>query len=111
VQHPHPSASKVGGAEPSTQLEDAEAVVQEKEQPKAEAVAESVGVSATNDKQTTMETSVPEVDTANHEEDKPEVPEARAKDGEVENTKQEEKTSEDHGGEELVEGQEDDVMY
>jgi len=108
VQHPYPSASQADGAEPLTQPEHAEVAVRENEQPKAGAVVESVGVVTTNHEQEIREKSVPDVNTANHEEEKPE---ARDEVGEAESKKAEEKSNEDHGGEELVEGQEDDVMY
>lgn len=103
VQHPHPSASQLNGAEPSKQPENAEDIVQENGQPKTDLV----GADTTNDEQATTYKSVPELDTANNED----KPKAQAKVGEVETGKQEEKTNEDHGGEELVEGQEDDVIY
>jgi hypothetical protein len=124
VRHPHPSASQVDGAEPLTQPEHAEVAVHQNEQPKTEVVAEvvansvadavadsvveAVGIVITDDQQATMEKDVPDVDTANHEEEKPE---ARDKAAEAERKRAEEKPNEDHGGEELVEGQEDDVMY
>jgi hypothetical protein len=108
VQHPHPSASHVDGAEPRAQPEHTEVAAQQNEQPKAEAMVESVGVVTTSDEQATLEKSGPDINTANHEEEKPEV---RDKDGEAESKRAEEKSNEDHGGEELVEGQEDDVMY
>lgn len=73
----------------------------------AQPKAEMVGADTTNDEQITTDKSIPEIDTADKEDKLETAPNIR----EEETKKQEEKTSEDHGGEELVEGQEDDVMY
>lgn len=70
-------------------------------------VAELVGADATNDEQVAVNTSAPEVVPANNEDER----QVSARVHEEETGQQEEKTNEDHGGEELVEGQEDDVIY
>ena len=66
-----------------------------------------MGADITNEEQATTESSVPEVNVTNDDDNT----ETQASVLEDEARKQEEKTSEDHGGEELVEGQEDDVIY
>jgi hypothetical protein len=66
-----------------------------------------VGADVTNKEQATTESNVLEIDA----DDEGENIETQASVLEDEARKQEEKTSDDHGGEELVEGQEDDVIY
>ncbi len=61
----------------------------------------------TNEEQSTTGKNVPEVDAANDDH----RPGNQGNALENEARKQEDKTIEDHGGEELVEGQEDDVIY
>jgi hypothetical protein len=102
VQHSNSSASQVDRAEPSKQPEDQD-IIRDDEQ----SGAGPVGADTTNDEQVAAEKSTHEVDTASNK-DKPEV-EATVR--EEDSGKPEEKTNEDHGGEELVEGQEDDVIY
>lgn len=103
VQYPEASASKFEGAESQKQPEDEKDMMQDMEQPKVE----FVGTDTTNAQQTVPENSTCERDTAK-DENKPQVDRALQ---ERENVKPEEKTNDDHGGEELVEGQEDDVIY
>lgn len=103
MQQALPSAGQSDSAEALEQPEDPMDITQDNKQPKAE----EVGADITNDEQATEDTSAPEVDIANNE-DKLEV---QPTDRREENGKQEEKTNEDQGGEELVEGQEDDVIY
>jgi hypothetical protein len=103
VQHPKAPATQVDVAEVKKQLEDSGEGTEGNRQPKAELV----GADTTNDEQAAREHNDLEVDTAKIE-DKPKVqPSVQG----VESGKQEEKLNDDHGGEELVEGQEDDVIY
>ncbi|KAF7504088.1 hypothetical protein GJ744_002853 [Endocarpon pusillum] len=102
-QHPSFSASPIGGAQPPQQPGNEENATKQDGQPKAELV----GADATNEEQATTESTVPEVDAVNYDDNT----ETQASVLEDEARKHEEKTSEDHGGEELVEGQEDDVIY
>ncbi len=103
VQHPYTPASQVNGAEASKQPETQEDIMEDSKQQKPDLV----GADTTNDEQATADKSPPELDPSTNE-DKPEV-HARGREEEI--GKSEEKASEDHGGEELVEGQEDDVIY
>jgi hypothetical protein len=103
VQASHSSASQIDRAEPSNQPEDQDDIKQDDEQSRAE----PVGTDTTNDEQVAADKSTHEVEIAGNK-DKPEV-EATVR--EEDTGKPEEKTNEDHGGEELVEGQEDDVIY
>jgi hypothetical protein len=103
VQASHSSAGQVDRAESSNQPEDQDDIKQDDEQSRAELV----GIDITNDEQVAADKSTNEVKIASIK-DKPEV-EAMVR--EEDRGKPEEKTNEDHGGEELVEGQEDDVIY
>jgi hypothetical protein len=103
VQASHSSAGQVDRAESSNQPEDQDDIKQDDEQSRAELV----GIDITNDEQVAADKSTHEVEIASNK-DKPEV-EAMVR--EEDRGKPEEKTNEDHGGEELVEGQEDDVIY
>jgi hypothetical protein len=103
VQHPDSSAAQVDGTEPSKQPENQEDDTKDKEQPKANLV----GANTTNHEQA-IEHKIKDESNSVDKEEKPEV---QAVVGEEGTGKAEEKIHEDHGGEELVEGQEDDVMY
>lgn len=103
-QHPYFSASQVDGAQPPQEPGHEENATKEDGQPKAELL----GADVTNEEQVTTESNVPELDAADDEDENIETQASVLED---EDRKQEEKTSEDHGGEELVEGQEDDVIY
>ena len=103
MQHPEAPATKFDGAEIPKQPEEPEERTGGNEQPKAELV----GADTTNDEQIAIATTNAKVDTANRE-DKPKI-QTTVQD--LESGKQEEKLNDDHGGEELVEGQEDDVIY
>lgn len=103
VHCPDSSASHVRGTEPSKQPGKQKDITGSFGQP----VAELVGADATNDEQVAVNTSAPEVVPANNEDER----QVSARVHEEETGQQEEKTNEDHGGEELVEGQEDDVIY
>jgi hypothetical protein len=107
VLHPQPSSNQVDGAENTKQPQDQKDPMEETGQPKAAAVR----ADDTNPEQETIARSTPErqtIEDTDNDDDK-----AETKDGVSDgaNAKQEERNHDDHGGEELVEGQEDDVIY
>jgi hypothetical protein len=103
VQHPQSSASPTDGAEATTQPEDRRDAKEDNEQPMLDLARDE----NTDHEQAATQNGAAVPETAIGE-DKPQV---EGKVNQEENGKQEEKSHDDHGGEELVEGQEDDVMY
>jgi hypothetical protein len=104
VQHPPSSASQAGGAEAELQPEERKDTTGDNE--KAE--ADLVGANTTNDEQIVTEKNAPDLDNSNRED----KPDGQAEAREEDSRKHGEKPHhDDHGGEELVEGQEDDVIY
>lgn len=97
------STAHVSGGEALEEPDNQHDIVQDNSHPSADLV----GADTTNDKQAAMDKVISEVDTISDENNS----EAQAAIRKEETRKQEEKTNEDHGGEELVEGQEDDVIY
>ena len=103
VHHSEASAAKGDGAEATKPFESPEEWTEREGKSKAELA----GADTTNEAQIVTEQNQTGHDNTNNE-DKPDF---QATGQDVERGKQEEKLHEDHGGEELVEGQEDDVIY
>ena len=101
VQQQHSSVNHVDRAEAPGHPEN------EKDEDSRPPDTKSMGADTNNDEQVDPDKSARDLDVADEEYKN----EAQATVHDVETGKQEEKTNEDHGGEELVEGQEDDVMY
>lgn len=103
VPHPDSSANQVRGTEvsqhPGNQKDIIHGIGQAKE--------ELVSPATTGDDQVSIDRTVPQRNIANNKVE----PQAGTTNRQEEIGKQEEKTNEDQGGEELVEGQEDDVIY
>lgn len=97
-----PPAARVDGSEDSKHSDQAVTLGIE-----AESQVDLRGGENTIPQQTVTENHVARSEAAGREE----TPRVDSRSSREPNRKQEEKTNDDHGGEELVEGQEDDVIY